>query len=105
MPCYSRINSTVEFGQNTDAKLLAKALRAMGYTVTEAGKSLAFAKYASDAPITGTFRDGTMTINGSIDEMEVKRTYSAEVVKSAAQRFGWQVKQPGANQFQVTRRS
>lgn len=105
MPCYSRIQSTVEFGDNTDPKLLALALRALGYTVTEIGKNLSFAKYASDAPITGTYRGGTMTINGSVDQNEMKRAYSAEVVKSAAKRFGWQVKQSSPTQLQVTRRA
>lgn len=104
MPCYSRIQSTVEFGDKTDPKLLALALKGLGYTVTLVGKSISFAKYASDAPITGTYRNGTMTINGYVDQNEMKRAYSAEVVKSAAQRFGWTVKQQSPTQFQVNRR-
>lgn len=104
MPCYSRINTTVEFGPSTDAALLAAALKGLGYTVTQIGKSLSFAKYEGDV-ITGTYANGRMTVSGSVDQNAMKRAYSAEVVKAAAKRFGWQVKQTNEVQFQVTRRS
>lgn len=103
MPCYTRINSTVEFGPATDAALLAAALRGLGYTVTQMGKNLSFARYDNDV-VTGTYANGRMTISGTVDQNLLKRAYSAEVVKSSAKRFGWQVKQTGPQQFQVTKR-
>jgi hypothetical protein len=104
MPCYSRETSTVEFGEGTDVKLLAAALKQLGYTVNQFGQRITFANYAES--VTGTFAGGKMTIQspGPIDQNTLKRAYSAEVVKSAAQRFGWTAKQTGAQQFQVSRR-
>jgi hypothetical protein len=105
MPCYSRVSSSVEFGDGTDAGLLAKALQSLGYIVGRAGPALRF----SGLGRSGLYQNGQLTVNGSseltTDQVnEIKRAYSAEVVKSAAQRFGWQAKQQSPTQFQVTRR-
>lgn len=103
MPCYSRINSTVEFGPDTDAVLLAKAMEGLGYKVYRQGKALGFTKNDGTS---GQFVNGRLTVNSDaeIDQNQFKRAYSAEVVKAAAQRFGWNAKQTSASTFQVQRR-
>jgi hypothetical protein len=106
MPCYTREKSTIEFGPKTDAKLLAAAFKTLGYDVLVSPKGVV-TFYGEQ--IEGRFANGKLSVNSAtvIDEKMVntfKRAYSAEVVKSAAQRFGWQVKQPSANTFQVQRR-
>lgn len=107
MPCYSRIESTVELGQNTDPLLLAKAMQALGYEVERLGQKpadgFAFAKGSLD----GEFVGGRLTFWSvrAIDQNEIKRAYSTEVVKATAQRFGWQVKQASPNKFQLSRRA
>ncbi len=107
MPCWSQQTSTVSFSANTDLKLLAKALEGLGFVVRldVASKALLFSNASTGQ--SGTFQDGSLTIKSAKKEdMNVfKRAYSTEVVRSAAQRFGWQVKQPSANTFQVTRRA
>lgn len=104
MPCYSRVTSTIEFGDKTDQRLLAEALKSLGYNVIAAKNGAPLRFYGGLAD--GEFANGKLTVrqDGSFDENAVKRAYSAQVVKSAAQRFGWTVKQPAENQFQVTRR-
>lgn len=107
MPCYSRVASTVELGPKTDAGLLAQALDSLGYIVGRAGGAVRFSHPLTG--VTGRYQNGVMnvsTIEGEapLDQNEIKRAYSAQVIKSAAQRFGWQAKQTSPTQFQVTRR-
>ncbi len=106
MPCYSRINSTIEWTEGTDATLLASALKQLGYIVGQAGKVVRFSH--PDLDVSGTFdgRTGTMQVDtNTLDQNQLKRAYSAEVIKSAAKRFGWTAKQATDTQFQVTRRA
>jgi hypothetical protein len=108
MPCYSRVSSTVEFGAKTDATLLAKAMESLGYVITKAANGFR-ARHAQHGAV-ATFAAGKLTLvtgplaSGPIDVNEIKRAYSAQVVQTAAKRFGWSVKQTSDTQFQVTRR-
>lgn len=103
MPCYTKQTSTVEFGPQTDVKLLKKALEGMNFRVTETPTGLRFSGWSQD----GTFENGKLTLNSSgREDMNVyKRAYSAQVVKAASQRFGWTVKQTDENKFHVQRRA
>jgi len=100
MPCNTRQTSVIQWNANTDVVLLQLALQAEGFSAVKVEDGLRFeAGYTR-----GWFRDGTMRIEGVIDENSLKRAYSAQVVKSAAKRFGWAVQQRSAQEFQVTRR-
>lgn len=75
MPCDSVQTTTVEFGKNTDRKLLIQALQAVNvgrYDLSE---------------------DCELTLYGPsrYREQEVKREYSKQVVVAQAQKFGWKV--------------
>jgi len=104
MPCDSIVLNEIEF-QATDRELLKKALEELGINVLR------------------TLRDGTIVFrtqswsNGRItndkiiiDEREadivdkIKQRYSMQVVKAAAKRFNWNVKQTSPNKLQITRR-
>lgn len=107
MPCYSIDETGIKVSANTDPKLLAKALRELDYTVTETGRTLRFSH--ARAGRSGTFENGELTVKTSmgaaVDQSEIRRAYSAQVVMMAAKRFGWQVKQESPTKFQVIRRA
>jgi hypothetical protein len=96
----------VQFSKDTNRTLLALALKQMGFVVTQqANLDLTFTKgYGQSGTLSVS---GTMTLVNVNDEeaRAIKRAYSVEVVKSAASRFGWNVKQPTATTFQIVRRS
>lgn len=108
MPCDSRITSSVEWTDNTDPKLLAAALKSLGFIVGVVGTAVRFSN--PETSVTGTYdgRKKMMTLSGlndeSLDLNPIKRAYSAQVIQSAAKRFGWQVKQTDDTKFQITRR-
>lgn len=91
MPCDTVIRSSVEFlATTTDLSLLAEALRAHGYQVTETDAGLYYQKYGS----TGTYNKATGRLDTRGTELDidsVKRGYSVAVVNSQAKRFGWKV--------------
>ena len=109
MPCDSRITSSVEWTGNTDVKLLAEAMKSLGYIVGAVGTALRF--HNPETGVVGTYdgRKSLMTMNTTRDQVvdmnELKRAYSAQVVKAAAKRFGWQVKQTGEQTYEVNRRA
>ena len=47
---------------------------------------------------------GQMQLSWNRSANEIKRAYSAEVVKSQAKKFGWQIKETGEYQYEVVRR-
>lgn len=94
MPCDSLQTSTVDIGK------LDPALAA-----------LAIAELSKDNPafINASYANGTLTIAGyRLDKQyaarQVKRAYSAEVVKSTAKRYGWTLKETAKYQYEVIRR-
>lgn len=110
MPCYTRQTSTVELGPQTDTQLLRAAVEELGYRTSNLDGGFAFSQGDTAGLFTGgTFREGKLSVVGSEKwttqhQHQLQRAYSAQVVKAAAKRFGWAVKQPNPNQFQVTRR-
>ena len=101
MPCDTIQTTTVDFGK-ADRGLLAKALKELGWTVSERGKDGLTAHNSKGESL--DFSRGTFTVTGTsyvapaFDEKEVRRAYSRQVVNYAAQRFGWSLKQNPANQ-------
>lgn len=100
MPCYTQQTSVVQFGAQTDRALLQRALEGLGFIVRKTERGLSFQKAGQD----GSFENGALTVNGTVEVNAFKRAYSAEVVRAAGARFGWQVKQSAPSTFQVTRR-
>jgi len=108
MPCNTVTTTKIQWSQQTDTDLLRKALIQLGYQVMlvngvmTATKAVYFGAVIRYYPV-----DHRMEINTRADTTpdQVKRAYSAQVVKAAAGRFGWQLQetQPG-RQFKAARR-
>jgi len=104
MPCDQIILNEVEF-QAADRDLLKKALEELGMTIL---------RTAQDGTIvfrTRNWTNGRITNDRIvIDQREaglvdkIKQGYSTQVVKAAARRFNWNVKQTAPNKLQITRR-
>lgn len=101
MPC-DTINRVGLAMPNVDPTILAAALKAAGYTATIAGKMVSFYKGA----VSGTYQNGKIDMRASrmggaasIDDAtnEIRRAYSAEVVRMSARRFGASVTQDPNN--------
>lgn len=110
MPCDTIQLSQVEFlAKSTNVKLLAEALRELGFDVTELENGLRFQKYG----ISGTYTQSTGQFQTrgyeSVDINEVKKKYSKAVVNSQARKFGWKIswkqnKKTGNEEFEVLKR-
>lgn len=110
MPCDTIQLSQVEFlEKSTDLKLLAEALRAMGFTVIENDDNLQFSKYGC----TGTYEKATGRFQSrgyeKVDTNEVKQQYGKASVNLKAKKFGWQISwsrnaQTGNEEFEVKKR-
>ena len=110
MPCDTVQVSQVEFlEKSTDTKLLADALRAMGFQVVEDDMYLRFSKYGCN----GTYQKSTGRFESrgyeKVDVPEVKRQYSKAAVNLKAKKFGWQISwstnpQTGNEEFEVKKR-
>lgn len=113
MPCDSISTASVTWNQSTDLTLLVSALNTLGKgaTLLSDGITIRFTG--------GTFKAGQFTFTGGqfFGRMEkmtesraseglalVKRAYSAEVVKSQAKRFGWQLKEVAPFKYEVMKR-
>jgi hypothetical protein len=101
MPC-DTVQETVVDLSKSDPGIIEAALRSMGHSVTKSGMYLRFDQ--------GRFntKTGELTLDGYTDAgeftKELKRSYSAEVVKSQAKRFGWQLQQKSKYEFVVQKR-
>jgi len=110
MPCDTIQTTTVDFGK-ADHALLAKALKELGWNVTAVAADGIEANNARGESL--EFSDGRFEISGNgystpvLDEKEVRRAYSRQVVNYAAQRFGWSLKQNPAdkNKFTATKKA
>lgn len=98
MPCDTISQVGVAFGPNTDKKLIHAALQDMGLSPVETGSYINFN--------TGSYNTKTneFTFRGASGQRhadEIKQAYSAAVVRSQAQRFGWTLK-AGKEKYQYT---
>lgn len=90
MPCDSIERTKVEFlAKSTDAKLLAKGLRAHGYAVTENSQGLNISKRGKYGSYNQ--KTGALDIPQSWDSQEFKRAYSEQVVTQTAAEHGWEI--------------
>lgn len=96
MPCDTIQTTKVEFGQNTDPKLLAEALKVLGYHDIHGNLMQRLAR--------GEKFDGTLNLRGSNVEQQtrnIKREYSKQVVLSQASKFGFKVEALTDNKKEV----
>jgi ABC-type proline/glycine betaine transport system substrate-binding protein len=90
MPCDTIQTTQVTFlEKNTDVKLLAKALKKMGYSVQEVPTGLVFSNYKGQYSYDK--RTGALTLPEGESIDAVKRAYAEEVVSDSADQFGWQI--------------
>jgi hypothetical protein len=90
MPCNTVQRSKVELLANTtDKSLLARGLRAKGYTVHETTNGLSVQRYGRAGSYDA--RTGKLTIPEQWDSQEFKRAYSREIVTQQAEQGGWSV--------------
>ena len=109
MPCWSVQESTIEL-LDANSMVLQQGLGAVGFTNHRAiYRGFTMERLSDRASV--TLREGrvTVAIRGKTADLaaltsEVKRAYSAQVVLTASRRFGWTVKQVGANRYQAQRR-
>ena len=87
MPCWQSNTIAVDIA-NADRDLLLEALSELG-----------LGRYAEVSP-TGVKISARM--QGRI--AEIKRKYAGKVVKKAAKRLGWEVKETTTDKFKLTRR-
>jgi hypothetical protein len=82
---------------------LAAALEALGYTVTS--KTAASLTFQDENWNTGSFANGKFRLRQGTDVDAIKREYSVQTVKKAAQKYGWKIQQGGNNKLQLKRRA
>jgi len=104
MPCWTIKKTTVDVGK-MEIKTLAAGLKAAGFDVNDDMNRLLFSR--SGSTWYHTYKDGVLTLQGQNVEgitAEVKRAYSAQVVRQTAERFGWKLSSKTQTQFTVQRR-
>ena len=104
MPCYTVKKTTVNVS-NMDLDVLAAGLKAAGFDVKQEGASFIFSRKGSY--LYHSFKAGALELSGNDVEAltaEVKRAYSAQVVRQTAERFGWKTSTKDNQQFMVQKR-
>lgn len=118
MPCDTVSTVSVTWSQtNTDLQLLTAALTALYNSDKNAFACYANAQIAGQSVRFrgGVFQDGQfdfrstyydrLTDTAATEQVaKVKRAYGAEIVKSQAKKFGWQLKETAPYQFEVLKR-
>jgi nitrate reductase beta subunit len=99
MPCYS-ITQVQLLLEKANVDLLKKALEGLGYLgLHKDGEKRLYwngGMYNKDS--------GKLTVREDNRVSEIKKAYSAEVVKAQAKRFGWQLKETGQYKYQIIKR-
>ena len=114
MPCWTVQTAEVNL-TNPNPEMLSKVLASLGFRINSAEYSRRFsASFTADRFSDRTsvrIIDGRMEVtaaNSSTDlravSNEIKRGYSAEIIRTASKRFGWQTSQVSESKFQVRRR-
>jgi len=104
MPCNTVQRNSVELAcSNSD--ILLKALTALQLSPQMNSMTGEIRFYSKEGNIC-TIRNGKVVVRAGQEYIadEIKQAYSREVVKAAAVRFRWDLKQTDVNKFQVTRR-
>lgn len=111
MPCYTERTVTVAL-EAADIEVLGRALKGLGFTnVIERDGAWSAVTTDGDRIYIG---DGTVSLRGSTVSRRsveavagsIKRAYAAEAVRTAAKRYGWNVKtNPQTGQLTLNRKS
>lgn len=106
MPCDQVRTTTVDV-EKMDGPLLIEALRLLGYQASKSGTAIVF--YRENSPNRHRYEDGKIIFSGNVAETlkgewvsQIKQSYSGEVVKATAARFGWELKKNPLNKFSYT---
>jgi len=106
MPCYYRQQTTVNLANVQNKEMLADALRSLGArNVTVSGDVVHF---TDENGYLGTVRDGRISVDNSSklsNAVTVQRAYAETTVRTAAKKYGWQIKSTGQGQLQMTKQS
>lgn len=108
MPCNMIRTSTINLAK-ADQATLAKALEGLGLTTFNGygGRLIFRSQYGYGGSLQGgqlTFDNAVRTRDGQpLTEALVKQAYAGQVVKQAAQKFGWKLQEKGPGQFTATK--
>jgi hypothetical protein len=100
MPCYTIQTVNVNLGK-VDLDLLQKALEALFPGTVRRVENLLI-RFGNGESYSR--ERGELSLRKQETAALIKRAYSAEVVKSQAKKFGWQLKETAPFQFTVTKR-
>ena len=103
MPCYTIKKTSVNVS-GMDLAILLAGLKEAGFDARLDKETLIFSRKGSY--LYHNYHKGTLTIaGGGVEETtaEVKRAYSAQVVRQTATRFGWKLSEK-PNQFIAQKR-
>lgn len=105
MPCY-QVRETKVDAMTMQPAILVEGLKAAGFDASLDGEGrVVFTKRGGYQY--HWWQAGRLVIRSNNAEEvinEVKRAYSAQTVRMAAQQFGWKVSEKQQNQFMVTKR-
>jgi hypothetical protein len=106
MPCDSVILNRVDL-KLVDKELLLAALKAMGIAYSEASGVIRFSYQGAAYEL----RDGVLT-GRNVSQQKVgqtadaiRRSYSKQAIKKAANRFGWNVQETDETELVLSRRN
>ena len=99
MPCNTVQTMSVLLSPKTDGDLLHSALSALGMSPVRTGDMIFFGTRESFNVKTGELR-----VRSTTSVADIKRAYSAEIVKGQAKKYGWQLKETAPFQYVVTKR-
>lgn len=102
MPCNTIVLNNVEL-KAADRDLLKKAIEALGWRILSESKSEI---RLNAGGVSVAIREGVMQVPQGQEALadRLKVSYSTEAVKTAANRFRWQLTRTGEQQFVVQRR-
>ena len=101
MPCNTIRVTQIEFGKATDPGLLMAALTELGLSPQQRDKTIYFRLGQFD---TQTGQLSVRRNDATEFASELKQCYSAQIVKTQAKKFGWQLKETAKYQYEIQRR-
>jgi hypothetical protein len=104
MPCDRIQTAKVTFGLKTNRNLLVKALEELGRNPALQGDWIQFRNGTYNCA-TSEFKLTVSAYDNQEEAMnQIKRAYSAQVVVSQAQRFGWTLKKVSRFEYEMVKR-
>lgn len=99
MPCWTEQQVTVNLGA-ASLEHLEQALKDLKLAPYRAGKTTLY--FGNNESFNATTKE--LRVTAGRDVAEIKRAYSAAVVKSQAKRYGWTLKEVAPFKYEVTKR-